>query len=173
MWHSRSLGIVFLIAAATVMAACTQGAGTTTAPATQSSVATASPGAAATAQPTAAAQPTTALMAAGTFHNVDGVASGEAQLTVTPTGAYEVVLESFKIASIEHINLVLVANADVTKSSDVDPSKLLDLGPLKATEGMQDFVIPADMATSVMDGYHTVVIWDTEMTHAIAAAPLK
>ena len=172
MWHSRSLGIVFLIAAA-VVAACTQGAGTTTAPATQSSVATSSPGAASTAQPTAAAQPTMALMAAGTFHNVDGVASGEAHLIVTPTGAYEVVLESFKIASIEHINLVLVANADVTKSSDVDPSKLLDLGPLKATEGMQDFVIPADMATSVMEGYHTVVIWDTAMTHVVAAAPLQ
>jgi hypothetical protein len=28
------------------------------------------------------------------------------------------------------------------------------------------------MAASVMDGYHTVVIWDTAMGHAIAAAPL-
>jgi hypothetical protein len=38
---------------------------------------------------------------------------------------------------------------------------------------MQDFVIPADMASSVMEGYHTAVIWDTEMAHAIAAASLK
>jgi hypothetical protein len=29
------------------------------------------------------------------------------------------------------------------------------------------------MASSVMDGYHSVVIWDTEMAHAIAAAALK
>jgi hypothetical protein len=173
MWRSRSPVFVLLIAVATVMAACSQGSVATTAPTTQGAVATASPGTASTTQPTSAAQPTMALMAVGTFHNVDGVASGEAQLIVTPTGAYEVVLESFKIASIEHINLVLVANADVTKSSDVDPSKLLDLGPLKAIEGMQDFVIPADMAGSVMEGYHTVVVWDTEMTHAIAAAPLK
>lgn len=173
MWHRRSPLFPFIIAAAAALAACTQGAGGTTARATQSSVATASPGAASTTQPTAAAQQTMALRAAGTFHNVDGVASGEAQLIVTPTGAYEVALESFKIASIEHVNLVLVANADVTKSSDVDPSKLLDLGPLKATEGMQDFVIPADMAGSVMEGYHTVVLWDTEMTHVIAAAPLS
>ena len=38
---------------------------------------------------------------------------------------------------------------------------------------MQDFPIPADMASTVMEGYHAVVIWDTEMAHAIAAAPLK
>lgn len=50
---------------------------------------------------------------------------------------------------------------------------LLDLGPLKATEGMQDFTIQPDMATTVMDGYHAAVIWDTEMAHAIAAAPLR
>jgi hypothetical protein len=29
------------------------------------------------------------------------------------------------------------------------------------------------MASTVMDGYHAVVIWDTEMAHAIAAAPLS
>ena len=61
----------------------------------------------------------------------------------------------------------------MTATGDIDKSKLLDLGPLKATEGMQDFPIPADMAATVMDGYHAVVIRDTEMAHAIAAASLK
>jgi hypothetical protein len=140
---------------AALVIACGQGATTTPTPAAST-----------------AAQPTTAMMATGQFHNVDGTASGEAQLIVTPAGIYEVVFEQFKTASIEHTNVVLVANADVTKSSDVDPSKYLDLGPLKATEGMQDFPVPAEMAASVMDGYHTVVIWDTAMGHAIAAAPL-
>lgn len=155
-----------------VAGACTQGAATTAAPTSVAPTAVPSVSAP-TSAPSAAPQPTTALMGAGTFHNVDGVASGQAQLIVTPAGGYEVVLEEFKIASIEHINLVLVANMDVTRSSDVDPSKLLDLGPLKATEGMQDFPIPTDMAGSVMEGYHTVVLWDTEMTHAVAAAPLQ
>jgi len=35
---------------------------------------------------------------------------------------------------------------------------------------MQDFVVPS--STDAMT-YHTVVLWDTEMTHAIAAAPLR
>jgi hypothetical protein len=130
----------------------------------------------ATASPTNVASQTAAttqVMGSGTFHDVDGTATGEAQLIVKPDGTYELVLESFNIGSIAHTNLVLVSNADVTATGDIDKSKLLDLGPLKGTQGMQDFVIPADMASSVMDGYHTAVIWDTEMAHAIAAAPLK
>lgn len=134
-------------------------------------------GTGATASPTraasASAAATTQVMGKGTFHDVDGTASGEAQLVVKPDGTYEVVLESFKVGSIAHTNLVLVSNSDVAATADIDKSKLLDLGPLKATEGMQDFVIPAPMASTVMEGYHTAVIWDSEMAHAIAAAPLK
>jgi len=144
------LGIVAIL-----VAACSGGAAATTAPLVAASAAT------------------TQVMGTGMFHDVDGSATGEAQLVVKPDGAYNVVLESFKTASIAHTNVVLVSNSDVTATGDIDKSKLLDLGPLKATEGMQDFPIPADMASTVMEGYHAVVIWDTEMAHAIAAAPLK
>lgn len=161
MQHQRSLLTAALATSVALVAACNQGSSTTP------------PTSAPTPAATTAAQPTTAMMGVGQFHGVDGTASGEAQLLVLPTGSYEVALENFKITSIEHINVVLVSNTDVTRSSDVDPSKLLDLGPLKATEGMQDFPIPAEMAGSVMAGYHTVVLWDTAMAHAIAAAPLK
>jgi hypothetical protein len=150
------LGIV-----AIVVAGCSQGSGATTAPSVVPTVAA------------SASAATTQVMGTGMFHDVDGTAMGEAQLVVKPDGDYEVVLESFKTASIAHTNVVLVSNSDVTATGDIDKSKLLDLGPLKATEGMQDFPIPADMAATVMEGYHTVVIWDTEMAHAIAAASLK
>lgn len=152
--HARPLAI-----AALVVGACSQGGG-----------ASVPPSAAAT--PAASEAPTTQVMGRGMLHDVDGAATGEAQLVVKPDGTYVVVLESFGIESIAHTNVVLVSNADVAATGDVDKSKLLDLGPLKATEGMQDFPIPADMAGTVMEGYHTVVIWDTEMAHAIAAAPL-
>jgi hypothetical protein len=141
---------------ATVLTACSQTGGASTAPST-------------VARPSAA---TTQVMGTGTFHDVDGTATGEAQLVVKPDGTYVLVLESFKIASIDHTNVVLVSNTDVTATAEIDKAMLLDLGPLKATEGMQDFAIPAEMASSVMEGYHTAVIWDTEMAHAIAAAPL-
>jgi hypothetical protein len=117
--------------------------------------------------------PTTQIMGSGQLHDVDGSATGEVQLVVKPDGSYALVLESFSIGAIEHTKVVLVENTDVTSSVDIDKSMLLDLGPLKATDGMQDFPIPADMAASVMDGYHAAVIWDTDMGHAIAAAPLN
>jgi hypothetical protein len=43
-------------------------------------------------------------------------------------------------------------------------------GTAKGTGGMQDFVVPASADTMT---YHTIVLWDTAMTHAIAAAPLQ
>jgi hypothetical protein len=153
------------VAVLLVTAGCSAGGGATTTPVS------AAPATAAAASPAASAA--TGMMASGRFHDVDGSATGEAQIVVKAGGAYEVVLEEFKIPAIEHTNIVLVSNADVKATADVDKSKLLDLGPLKAAEGMQDFPIPADMAKNVMDGYHTVVLWDTAMAHAIAAAPLS
>lgn len=114
-----------------------------------------------------------AVVTKGDFHAVDGTASGIAELVTLPDGSYEVILDAFAIAGIEHTSVVLVSNADIVKTTDIDQAKLLDLGPLKAREGMQTYPIPTEMAGSVMEGYHTVVIWDTAMLHALAAAPLK
>jgi Electron transfer DM13 len=158
-------GLIMAAAFGMVAGACAAGGGA-------SSISTEPAPASATAA-SAAASSATGMMASGQFHDVDGSATGEAQLVVKPGGAYAVVLEQFKIAGIEHTNIVLVSNADVSATADVDKGKLLDLGPLKAAEGMQDFPIPPDMASGVMAGYHTVVVWDTAMAHAIAAAPLK
>src|SRR5437870_3422059 len=69
------------------------------------------PAATASTAPAATSQPTMQLMGRGQFHDVDGMASGEAQLIVAPDGTYEVALESFSIATIEHTNVVLVKNA--------------------------------------------------------------
>ncbi len=155
----RSLGLAAATAVTVLtVAACSGGAAPSPTPATPTAAASA-----------AAMQ----VMGMGGFHDVDGKASGTAELVVLPDGTYEVIFEDFSTASLDHTNVVLVSNADVTATGDVDKSKLLDLGPLTATEGMQVYVIPADMAATVMDGYHTVVIWDTEMAHAVAAAPLS
>ena len=113
------------------------------------------------------------IVANGAFHRVDGEATGIGEIATLADSSYEVILDQFSIASNAHTNVLLVPNADVAASTDVDPAKALDLGPLKATEGMQTYPIPSEMAAAVMDGYHSVVIWDTEMMHAVAAAALK
>ena len=113
------------------------------------------------------------IVAKGDFHRVDGEATGVGEIVTLADGSYEVILDQFSIGSNAHTNVILVSNADVTRTTDVDPSRMLDLGALKATSGMQTYPIPSEMAAQVMEGYHTVVIWDAEMAHAIAAAPLK
>jgi hypothetical protein len=106
----------------------------------------------------------------GTFHDVDGTASGTAALKHLADDSFAVVFEDFSIASDAHTNVVLVPAEDVTATADVDQATLLDLGPLKGTSGMQDYPLPSSADAM---GFHTVVVWDTEMKHAIAAAPLQ
>jgi hypothetical protein len=142
-------------------------------------IAAACQGAAATPAPTATAEPSpapassaaAATVAMGGFHGVDGQASGSAALKHLPDGSFEVVFEDFSTAGTDHTSVILVSNADVAATTDVDRQAILDLGPLKAASGMQEYLIPAEMASNAM-GYHTVVIWDTTMLHALAAAPL-
>jgi Electron transfer DM13 len=143
-----------------LVAACSAG-GASTAP--SAGPASAAPASAAAMQ----------IMGMGDLQPIDGTASGVAEIAVLPDGTYEVILDGFMIESIDHTNVVLVENETVGATADIDKSMLLDLGPLKATEGMQSYMIPPDMASGVMDGYHSVVIWDTEMAHAIAAAALR
>ena len=169
-----ALGLVSVI----LLAACSSaGASTapTKAPSTPPSAATSEAPSAATSEAPSAAASAGAMqvMAKGDLKPIDGTAKGAVQLVVLPDGTYEVVLENFSIGAIAHTNVVLVSNASVTKTDDIDKTKLLDLGPLKGTEGMQTYAVPAAMAATVMAGYHSVVIWDTQMTHAVAAASLQ
>ena len=86
-----------------------------------------------------------------------------------PDGSFVVTFEDFSIAGASNIDVILVTNKDVTSDSDIDKTAIVDLGPLKGTSGMQDFAV-ADAADAM--SLHTVVLWDTQMAHAIAAAPL-
>jgi len=171
------------LSAVVLIAACSSAGASAPAPASASAMAdhSAAPSASAmmdhSAAPSAsammehsAAPSAAAAVSTGTFHAVDGTATGTVALFHKPDGTFVLTFEDFSIASDAHTDVILVTNKDVTKDGDVDKTAIVDLGPLTGTTGMQDFVVPssADAMT-----YHTVVLWDTEMTHAIAAAPLQ
>lgn len=105
----------------------------------------------------------------GSFHAVDGTASGTAALFHKPDGSFVITFETFSTPTASHIDVILVPNHDVTKDGEIDRTTIVDLGPLTGTAGMQDYAVPASADAMT---YHTVVLWDTEMTHAVAAAPL-
>ena len=159
----RSSRALVGVTAISILAAACQGAGATRSPApTAASAAPTSAGAAATAQ----------TAASGMFHKVDGEAKGAVTLMHLPDGSFEIVFEDFTTPGKDHTNVILVSNVDVMKTTDIDQKAIVDLGPLKGTTGMQDYPIPSAMSANAM-GYHSVVLWDTTMLHAIAAAPLK
>ena len=116
-----------------------------------------------------AAPSVAAPVSSGTFHDVDGTAKGTVALFHKADGTFVITFEDFSIASNAHTDVILVTNRDVTTDGDIDKTAIVDIGPLKGTSGMQDFVVPASADAMT---FHTVVLWDTEMTHAIAAAPL-
>jgi hypothetical protein len=160
-----------LVGTSLALAACT-GAASTLAPTAARTAAASPTDAMMSHAPSAAAAsgPVTAGM--GTFHKVHADATGTAALLHLADGTFTVSFEDFTISASQGIDVILVANMDVTKDADVDQTRILDLGPLKAPSGMQEFPIPAAMTSAAM-AYHTVVLWDLGMKHAVAAAPLK
>ncbi len=157
------------VAVVTLVAACSSNAGASSSQGVAGATASAAMSEQPMMSPSAAAKMS---MASGSFHRVDGQATGTVALFHLPDGSFQVTFEDFNTATTQDIHVVLVKNADIMSSSEVDKSALLDLGPLKGTTGMQDYAVPASMAGSI-GSYHTVVLWDTAMAHAIAAAPLK
>ena len=106
----------------------------------------------------------------GTFHGVDGNATGTAALFHKADGTFVITFEDFSVGSVAHTNVVLVPNKDVASDADIDKTTIVDLGPLQGTTGMQDYTVPASADAMT---FHTVVLWDTEMAHAVAVAPLQ
>ena len=173
MHHARvSLRLVPLaLAALTVLAACAGAAATPSPSPVPSAMMEHSATPAASLMTEHSPAPTVAApVSSGTFHKVDGTAAGTVALFHKPDGSFAITFEGFSIASAAHTDVILVTNKDVTKDADIDKSAFVDLGPLTGTSGMLDFVVPASADAMT---FHTVVLWDTEMTHAIAAAPLQ
>ena len=116
------------------------------------------------------ASPSDAPVAMGTFHPVDGTASGTVALFHEPDGSFRMTFEDFSVGSNAGTHVILVPAKNVTKDGDVDAMTIVDLGALQGTAGMQDFPVPASADAMT---YHSVVLWDSAMGHVIAAAPLQ
>ncbi|MHB8459575.1 MAG: DM13 domain-containing protein [Candidatus Limnocylindrales bacterium] len=172
----RSGAVAATFAAVLIVGACTSTAGPA-APAAPSASpeAMASHEAMASGSPEAVASGApggSTTVASGSFHRVDADATGNVLLRHLADGSFTVVFEDLSTGSAANIHVLLLTARDVTRDADVVPTTAIDLGPLSGTTGMQDYGVPAAMSADAM-GYHTVVLWDTQMAHAVAAAPLS
>jgi hypothetical protein len=169
--------VILGFAIAVILAACTSAGSSAASSASPTAMVehSAMPGESATADASAMAEHSAvpsvpAPVSMGTFHGVDGNASGTAALFHKPDGTFVITFEDFSVSSADHTNVVLVPNKDVAADADIDKTTIVDLGPLQGTTGMQDYTVPASADAMT---FHTVVLWDTEMAHAVAAVPLQ
>ena len=166
----RARGVAFLALVTALAVTSCAGGSASGSPTTQSRQSEASHATTA-ASPRSSFNPTEpTVVAKGTFHAVDGTVSGTAILIHHPKGTFYVTLEFFCGGTpSEHI--VIVPATDVTSDQDVDQAALVDLGALRAMcGGVNQFPLPANADPAA---FHTVVLWDPGVAHAIAAAPLR
>ena len=131
-------------------------------PATSGPAAVGEPG------PTPPAQPM--ALASGAFVDGEHATSGTASILQLPDGSRYVRLENFSTSDGPDVQVWLTDKA--AGGSDwgkYDDGVLLSLGELKATDGNQNYPIPAD---ANLNAFTSVVIWCDRFNVAFGTAPI-
>ncbi|MFJ5955130.1 DM13 domain-containing protein [Paenarthrobacter sp. NPDC092416] len=110
-----------------------------------------------------------ALLRSGTFVSQEHATSGSAHLLRLPDGSHIVRLEDLASSDGPDVKVwlsSLEAGGDWFKYRS---GQYLDLGPVKATHGNQNYTVPAGVDVS---GLTTVVLWCDRFSVAFGSAPL-
>lgn len=124
-----------------------------------------------TAPSTPAANPSTApvVLGAGSFQSQEHGTSGLAQLLRLPDGSHVVRLENLASSDGPDVKVwlsSLEAGGDWFKYRS---GRYVDLGPVKATHGNQNYTVPAG---TDITGLSSVVLWCDRFSVAFGSAPL-
>ncbi|CRK60826.1 secreted protein [Alloactinosynnema sp. L-07] len=137
---------------------------------------TAAPTTTAAADPTAPTltAPTTTVagpkvLAEGAFVNAEHKTSGTARL-LEQNGARLLRLEGFSTSDGPDVHVWLSATKSGSDWKAYDDGHFVKLGKLKATDGNQNYTIPAD---ADLTGINSVVIWCDRFNVAFGSAPLS
>ena len=139
------------------------------APSPASPTATAGGQALPTATPTPPA-PTTSVVATGAFQSQEHPTSGTAALLTLPDGSQVIRLENLASSDGPDVKIWLSDQAAGGDWFKYRSGRYLDLGPIKATHGNQNYVVPAG---SDLQGLRTVVLWCDRFSVAFGSAALQ
>lgn len=137
-------------------------------PATAGATAEASAGPAVTAAP-APQQPTTAVLATGGFQSQEHATSGTATLLQLPDGSQIIRLENLASSDGPDVKVWLSSQDAGGDWFKYRSGRYLDLGPIKATHGNQNYAVPAG---ADLQGLRTVVLWCDRFSVAFGSAQL-
>ena len=112
-----------------------------------------------------------AVLAQGTFGDVDAIHKGDGTATVYRgvDGRRTLRLTDFRVTNGPALEVWLVASKDVTSSGDVTGAKTVSLGRLKGNVGDQNYTLPPDLD---LDEFQTVVIWCEQFSVLFSPARL-
>lgn len=110
------------------------------------------------------------VIASGCFHQVAHIGSGCARLVEAGGGRARLELTDFATAEGTDLRVMLSTAPDPLENSGVQRSETLDLGPLKKTEGSQEYDVPP---IGNLSDFHSVTIWDSKHEVNFTTAPLR
>jgi electron transfer DM13 len=101
----------------------------------------------------------------GSFHSAARVTSGRATVYRQPNGSRVLTVSNFSTSSGPVLNVILLDGSRIANSQNFTPGDTdgRDLGELKATQGEQNYALPADVD---LNRFNTVVIYSAGL-HAI------
>ncbi len=155
LWTRSTIDEALPVVAATAPPAGSQPAATTPSP-----VGEASP---------AAADVEPVVLASGRFVTQEHGTSGRARLLELADGTRIVRLEGFSTSNGPDLHVWLSDRTAGGSWFKYDEGRSVQLGELKATDGNQNYAVPADVD---LDGLQSVVIWCKRFSVAFGSAPL-
>jgi len=118
----------------------------------------------------ASSQGDTQLLAAGRFHGVAHNGTGLASIYQLPEGKRVLRFTEFEVLNGPSLQVYLVAAGDASDSDTVRKAGFVSLGPLKGTQGDQNYDVPADLDLSK---YRAASVWCSRFGVNFATAPLS
>jgi hypothetical protein len=117
----------------------------------------------------APSQPATAVLATGGFQSQEHATSGTASLLRLPDGSHVIRLENLASSDGPDVKVWLSSQEAGGDWFKYRSGQYLDLGPIKATHGNQNYAVPAG---AELKGLRTVVLWCDRFSVAFGSAPL-
>jgi electron transfer DM13 len=112
--------------------------------------------------------PEPAMLSTSPFRSLGHATSGQAVVLELADGRRFLRLEELRTSNGPDL-FVYLSTAAADAPRDTFDDDFVNLGPLKANQGSQNYAIPADVSP---DRYRSVVIWCRRFTYAFGAAAL-
>lgn len=110
------------------------------------------------------------LVAQGEFYAVDRDGQGSAALFLLADGSVVLHLENFLVEEGAELHVVVSSQEQIDETHEADLTAMVDVDPLKATAGDQNYLLPAGLDTAEI---RYILIWSNASGEAFIAASLQ